>query len=113
MTRRIPSEVTDDFIRTAFERCPSGLIVVDGAGLITVVNQEVERLFGYSRADLLGQSVELLVPDLSAGGHAKLREQYAQKPTARRMGAGRELFARHKDGREIPVEIGLSPITTP
>ena len=113
MTRRIPSEVTDEFIRTAFERCPSGLIVVDGAGLITVVNQEVERLFGYTRAELLGQSVEVLVPGQSVGGHAKLREQYTQTPTARRMGSGRELSARHKDGREIPVEIGLSPITTP
>jgi hypothetical protein len=113
MTGRIPREVTDEFIRTAFERCPSGLIVVDGAGLITVVNQEVERLFGYSRDELLGQSVELLVPDGSTGGDAKMRAQYAEKPTARRMGSGRELSARHKDGRQIPVEIGLSPITTP
>jgi len=83
MTGRIPREVTDEFIRTAFERCPSGLIVVDGAGLITVVNQEVERLFGYSRDELLGQSVELLVPDGSTGGYAKMRTQYAEKPTAR------------------------------
>jgi PAS domain S-box-containing protein len=113
MTRRIPREVTDEFIRTAFERCPSGLIVVDEAGIITVVNQEVERLFGYSRDELLGHSVELLVPDRSTGGHATLRERYAQKPTARRMGSGRELTARHRDGHEIPVEIGLSPITTP
>jgi len=113
MTRRIPREVTDEFIRTAFERCPSGLIVVDGAGLITVVNQEVERLLGYSRDELLGQPVELLVPEGSTGGHAKMRSHYVEKPTARRMGSGRELFARHKDGHQIPVEIGLSPITTP
>ncbi len=113
MPRTIPREVTDEFIRTAFERCPSGLIVVDSAGIITVVNQEVERLFGYARDELVGQSVELLVPDQSTGGHARLREQYAQTPTARRMGSGRELSARHRDGREIPVEIGLSPITTP
>jgi hypothetical protein len=105
--------VTDEFIRTAFERCPSGLIVVDSAGLITVVNQEVERLFGYSRDELVGQSVELLVPDGATFGHAKMRAQYAEKPTARRMGSGRELSARHKDGHQIPVEIGLSPITTP
>jgi PAS domain S-box-containing protein len=113
MTQRTSREVTDEFIRTAFERCPSGLIVVDGAGHITVVNQEVERLFGYSRNELLGQPVELLVPLHSTGGHAKLREEYARSPDARRMGSGRELFARHKDGHEIPVEIGLSPITTP
>jgi PAS domain S-box-containing protein len=113
MARQIPREVSDEFIRTAFERCPSGLIVVDGAGAITAVNQEVERLFGYSRDELLGQSVESLVPEHFVHGHAKLRGQYAQAPTARRMGAGRELSARHKDGSEIPVEIGLSPIDTP
>ena len=113
MTRRIPREVTDEFIRTAFERCPSGLIVVDDAGLITVVNQEVERLFGYSRDELIGQSVEMLVPEASTRGHAKLRAHYAEEPTTRRMGSGRELSARHKDGRQIPVEIGLSPIATP
>jgi PAS domain S-box-containing protein len=107
------SEATDEFIRTAFERCPSGLIVVDRFGIITVVNQEVENLFGYARPDLLGKSVEMLVPGSFAAAHAGLREQYTQHPTARRMGAGRELAARHKDGREIPVEIGLSPIATP
>ncbi len=112
MSDTIPRDATDEFIRTAFERCPSGLIVVDGSGRITVVNQEVERLFGYARDEILGQPVEMLVPDHFAAGHAKLREQYTAIPTSRRMGAGRELFARHKDGRDIPVEIGLSPIST-
>jgi len=113
MARIFPREVTDEFIRTAFERCPSGLIVVDDKGLITVVNQEIEKLFGYTRDEMLGQPVEMLVPGSSAGGHAKLREHYAQDPSARPMGAGRELQARRKDGRDIPVEIGLSPIKTP
>lgn len=113
MARVIPREVTDEFIRTAFERCPSGLIVVDRTGLITAVNQEVERLFGYERTELLGRPVEVLVPQKSAGEHATLRERYGEQPTTRRMGAGRELFGRHKDGRDIPVEIGLSPIETP
>jgi PAS domain S-box-containing protein len=113
MAESIATEVTDEFIRTAFERCPSGLIVVDRAGVIRVVNQEVERLLGYSRGELIGQAAEVLVPNSFVANHAKLREQYGQQPTARRMGAGRELSARHKDGHEIPVEIGLSPITTP
>jgi len=113
MPRAIPREVSDEFIRTAFERCPSGLIVVDRTGLVTAVNQEVERLFGYARAELLGQPVEMLVPPEAAGGHASLRERYGAQPTTRRMGAGRELFGRHKDGRDIPVEIGLSPVETP
>ena len=113
MAESSASEATDEFIRTAFERCPSGLIVVDRFGIVTVVNQEVENLFGYARAELLGKSVEMLVPGSFASAHAGLREEYTQHPTARRMGAGRELSARHKDGREIPVEIGLSPIATP
>ena len=93
------SEATDEFIRTAFERCPSGLIVVDRFGIITVVNQEVENLFGYARPDLLGKSVEMLVPGSFAAAHAGLREQYTQHPTARRMGAGRTAFARHAERR--------------
>ncbi len=113
MAEGIPSEVTDAFIRIAFERCPSGLIVVDRAGLITVVNREVENLLGYAREELLGRPVEMLVPDESAAAHEGLRQPYAQAPTHRRMGAGRELSARHKDGQAIPVEIGLSPISTP
>ena len=107
-----PPEATDEFIRAAFERCPTGLLVVNAAGQITVLNREIEHQFGYSRDELLGQSVEVLVPENFAAGHAKLRAQYAAIPTSRRMGAGRELFGRHKDGRQFPVEIGLSSINT-
>lgn len=112
MDQGIPSAVTDEFIRTAFERCPSGLIVVDRSGKITVVNREVERLFGYDRGELVGEPIEILVPEASATMHTGLRTDYAHSPTERRMGAGRELSARHKEGHEIPVEIGLSPIHT-
>ena len=113
MATIIPPVVSDEFILTAFERCPSGLMVVNSSGQIITVNREVERQFGYTREELLGQSVEMLVPESLAPGHSKLREQYAAVPIARPMGAGRELFGRHKDGREIPVEIGLSSIATP
>jgi len=113
MVPTLPRDTTDDFYRTAFERCPSGLLVVDQAGRITAVNQEVEKLFGYLRAELIGQPVEILVPDQFRAGHAHTRDAYVHKPTDRSMGAGRELSARHKDGREIPVEIGLSPVATP
>jgi PAS domain S-box-containing protein len=109
----IAPEAAGEFVRTAFERCPSGLIIVNAAGEIVVVNREVERQFGYARESLLGQSVEMLLPDSLAAGHSKLREQYAGIPVARPMGAGRELFGRHKDGRLIPLEIGLSSISSP
>ncbi len=79
---------------------------------MVALNREVERQFGYTREGLLGQPVEMLVPENSAAVHSKLRAQYAAIPTSRRMGAGRELFGRHKDGRQIPVEIGLSSIPT-
>jgi PAS domain S-box-containing protein len=102
--------MNDEFIRAAFERCPSGLLVVDKAGRIVVVNEEVERLLGYTREQLLGQFVEMLIPGQFASAHAAHRTEYAANPTARRMGAGRELYARHRDGREIPVEVGLSAI---
>jgi PAS domain S-box-containing protein len=113
VTNRIPNEINSEFIRTAFERCPSGLLVVDTNGRIAIVNEEVERLFGYQREQLLGQPVELLIPERYAGHHAKHRQSYEANPIARRMGAGRELLGRHRDGHEVPVEIGLSSIETP
>jgi PAS domain S-box-containing protein len=112
MSATPPQGASDEFIRTAFEKLPTGLIVVNDSGTIVVLNREIERQFGYTREELLGQPVEILVPEVSAAGHSKLRAQYAAVPTSRRMGAGRELFGRHKDGRQIPVEIGLSSITT-
>ena len=111
-TTTFPQVTNEDFIRTVFEKCPIGLIVVDESGKIVVLNHEVECQFGYARDELLGQPVEMLVPEDSAAGHSKFRAHYAAIPTSRRMGAGRELFGRHKDGRQIPVEIGLSSITT-
>ncbi|MGC4065110.1 MAG: PAS domain S-box protein [Polyangiaceae bacterium] len=110
MTSRIPREMNNQFIRTAFDRCPSGLLIVDARGEIVVVNAEVERLFGYTRDELLGRSVETLIPERFASGHAAHRAEYAKTPSARPMGAGRELYARHRDGHEIPVEVGLSTI---
>src|ERR1019366_9265747 len=73
----------DDVIRAAFERCPCGLIVVDESGHIRVVNREIERQFGYAREELLGQLVEMLVPDNFAKDHPSSRAQYTAMPTAR------------------------------
>ena len=77
-----------------------------------MVNAQAERVFGYARAELLGQPVELLVPDQFRGHHPGLRQAFHNDPNARPMGAGRDLFARRKDGSEFPVEIGLNPIET-
>ena len=86
------------------------MLVVDDQGTIKWVNTSIEKLFGYKRLDLLGQSVEVLAPYRQIDSHLKLRNSFLQKPEARAIGAGRDLSGRRKDGSEFPVEIGLSPI---
>jgi PAS domain S-box-containing protein len=98
--------------RVAVEASPHGMMMVDPAGRIVLVNQEIERLFGYRRDELLGQPVEVLVPVQMRTGHPQLRATFHAAPQARPMGAGRDLFGLHKGGGEIPVEIGLTPIDT-
>ena len=98
--------------RVAVEASPHGMMMVDQSGRIVLVNREIERLFGYVRDELLGQSVELLVPGQVRSRHPDLRATFFANPESRRMGAGRDLFGRRKDGGEIPLEIGLNPIET-
>ena len=98
--------------RAAVESSPNGMVMIDPAGRIVLVNREVERLFGFSRDELLGQSIEVLVPERFRGRHPGFRALFFDKPLARAMGAGRELFGLRKDGSEVPVEIGLNPIET-
>jgi PAS domain S-box-containing protein len=98
--------------RAAVESAPSGMVLIDGDGKIVLVNREVERLFGFSREELLGQGIELLVPERLRGGHPAHRRDYFADPRARAMGVGRELYGVRKDGTEMPVEIGLNPIET-
>ncbi len=96
----------------AVESSPSGMVMVDREGTIVLVNREIERLFGYSRDELLGRAIETLVPQGTRARHPELRSGFLSSPEARAMGAGRELFGRRKDGREVPVEIGLNPLAT-
>jgi two-component system, LuxR family, sensor kinase FixL len=94
------------------EAAPSAMVMVDPTGAIVMVNAQAERVFGYSRTELLGQAVEILVPPRYRAHHPGLREAFQRAPHARPMGAGRELYALRKDGSEFPVEIGLNPIET-
>jgi two-component system, LuxR family, sensor kinase FixL len=96
----------------AVEAAPNAMVMVNGAGEIVLVNAEAERTFGYSRAELLGQSLQMLVPQRLRGRHEGLYEAFFADPQQRPMGAGRELYAVKKDGSEFPVEIGLNPIET-
>lgn len=94
-------------MRDIIEAAPNGVVIVDDSGSIVLVNQELERMFGYSRSDLIGRPIEALIPERFRGAHVQMRAGYLARPERRPMGAGRELFARRSDGTEFPVEIGL------
>jgi len=98
--------------RAVVESAPSGMVMINRAGTIELVNRETERLFGYSREELLGKPIELLVPHRLRERHPAYRNEFFANPQTRAMGAGRDLFGVRKDGAEIPVEIGLNPIET-
>jgi len=95
-----------------FEASPDAIVVTDEKGQITSINSKVERLFGYGRQELIGQSVEILVPERFRQAHPGHRGTYNAHASVRPMGAGLELFGRRKDGSEFPVDIMLSPMET-
>ncbi|MHB1260115.1 MAG: PAS domain S-box protein [Thermoplasmatota archaeon] len=96
--------------RDLLESAPDAMVLVDSAGQIVLVNKEAERLLGYTRQELLGQPIELLVPESRRAAHVGQRGQYMAHASRRPMGRGLELAARRKDGTEFPVEISLSPV---
>lgn len=105
-------QMSDDAFRRVVEYAPSAMVLVDGRGIIVLVNQQTEHLFGYPRSALIGQSVDLLVPSAARAHHAAFRHSFLSSPSPRPMGAGRDLFACRADGSEFPVEIGLNPMDT-
>uniref|UniRef100_A0AAU2K224 PAS domain S-box protein n=1 Tax=Streptomyces sp. NBC_00049 TaxID=2903617 RepID=A0AAU2K224_9ACTN len=103
----------DERFRALLEAAPDAMVIVDERGIIQLVNAQTEALFGYARADLLGQPVEALVPHRFRGHHSHFRDGYFVNRQVRPMGAGLELYGLCGDGREFPVEISLSPLETP
>jgi PAS domain S-box-containing protein len=95
-----------------FEASPGGILIVDRDGTILIANRELERQFGYTREELVGQPVELLVPHALRTRHVEHRDAFAAAPQARPMITNRLVNGRRKDGSEFPVEIGLNPIRT-
>lgn len=96
--------------RAVIDAAPTPLVVVGASGEIQLVNAAMTQLFGYEKEELIGQLVELLVPEDLQGNHVEWRRQYFRDPTPRELSPDRQLLARHKDGREIPIEIGLNPV---
>jgi len=105
-------ERAEERFRQVIESSPNGMVRVDQKGRIDLVNEQVERSFGYNRDELLGQSIEVLVPARFAKDHPSFRNGFFAHPTTRSMGVGRDLFGQRKDGSEFPVEISLSPLQT-
>ncbi len=98
--------------RELLDAAPDPIVIVNEAGAIVHVNARVEEMLGYRRAELLGERVEILIPERFAVSHRVNRGDYITAPAVREMGSGLELWARHKDGSEIPVEISLAPLQT-
>ena len=94
------------------EAIPDAVAAVNQQGVIIQVNSQTESLFGYTRDELIGQKIEILVPERQRPHHDQHRDQFHQKPKIRRMGSGLDLYGRRRDGSEVPVEISLSPVAT-
>jgi len=102
----------EDLFHALLEAAPDAMVIVNESGVITLVNAQTERLFGYDRGELIGQPVEVLIPEDLRAGHVGHRTKFAQEPRTRAMGENLQLTARRRDGTEFSAEISLSPIPT-
>jgi len=109
-TQRDLDHTPQTLFEKLFESSPDAIVVTDSNGQITEVNPQVERMFGYTRRELLGQSVEVLIPERFRQIHLEHHAEYSAHPRHRPMTVGFELYGRHKDGSEFPVDIMLSPL---
>lgn len=111
--REISADGTSEaYFRNILESAPDAMIIIDQHGRIAVVNSQAEKMFGYDRKALLGQAIELLLPERLRDRHIAHRAAFATEPQLRPMGSGLELAGRRRDGSEFPVEISLSPFAS-
>src|ERR1700726_1569295 len=102
--------ITSELAQSTLDAAPDAMLIIDGSGVVQFTNLQVSALFGYSREDVIGRPIEMLMPERFRGRHVAHRDRYVQASRVRPMGAGLELFAQRQDGSEFPVEISLSPI---
>jgi PAS domain S-box-containing protein len=108
-----PKTVAETLLSSSIlEAIPDAVAAVNQLGVIIQVNSQTETLFGYTREELIGQKIEMLVPERQRPQHHSHREHFHQQPKIRRMGSGLDLSGRRRDGSEFPVEISLSPVAT-
>jgi PAS domain S-box-containing protein len=108
-----PLKAAEDKFRLAVESCPNGMMMSDRAGTIVMINKEIERLFGYRREELIGRSIEALLPERLRGRHMRQRDGFVRNPRPRHMDGSREIVGARNDGAEFPIEVGLTPIESP
>jgi PAS domain S-box-containing protein len=94
------------------DTAPDAIVVVESSGAISLVNRQTERLFGYTRDELIGQPLQTLIPERFRGTHGGHVSRFFVRPGSRPMGTGLELYGRRKDGSELPIEVSLSPLAT-
>jgi len=102
----------EGLFRKLLDDAPDAIVIVDQTGRIQLLNAQTEQLFGYARSELIGEPVEMLMPDRFHRGHVQHRSGYFAEPRVRAMGSGLALFGRRRDGAEFPIEISLSPLVT-
>jgi PAS domain S-box-containing protein len=112
-TDKLQADESEAYFRVLIESAPDAMIIADDAGEIVIVNGQAERMFGYDRAEMIGNKIEMLLPDRIRKSHIGHRLKFEAKPSLRPMGAGLDLVGQRKDGSEFPVEISLSPVSTP